>query len=107
MDINYTWHFGPFECVPKLNSLNNVVEKIYWRLYGSVEDHTAEANGIVTLETVQTESFILFQELTEEIVKEWVTSRLGMDIIYADIERQLDILVNPRKTVLNAPWTLV
>lgn len=105
MEINYTWHFGPFECVPKLDSLNNVVEKIHWRLVGSVEEYSIEANGSVTLENAQSESFILFQELTEEIVIEWVTSKLGMDVIYADIERQLDILVNPRKTVLSAPWT--
>jgi len=104
MDINYTWHFGPFECITKLDSLNNVVEKIHWRLVGSVEENNAEAYGLITLETSQLESFIPFQELTEEIVIEWVTSKLNMDPIYADIERQLDLIINPRKTILGAPW---
>ena len=107
MVINYTWNFNPLEAYPTASGETNVVFNVHWQLYGSTGSYQSSVIGVqgVTYETGST--FIPFEELTYDIVYNWMTASMGtasMQNYEASVTQKIENQINPPVLIEQAPW---
>jgi hypothetical protein len=107
MEINYTWNFNPLEAYPTASGEDNVVFLVHWQLYGVTGSYQGSVIGTqgVSYETGST--FIPFNELTYDIVYNWMTASMGLEQMAsykASVARQIENKINPPILVETAPW---
>ena len=107
MAINYTWNFNPLEAYPTASGEDNVVFLVHWQLYGSTGSYQGSVIGTqgVTYETSSV--FTPFNELTYDIVYNWMTASMGTDSMQnyeANVAQQIENQINPPVLVEQAPW---
>jgi hypothetical protein len=107
MAINYTWNFNPLEAYPTASGEDNVVFLVHWQLYGSTGSYQSSVIGTqgVTYQTGST--FTPFNELTYDIVYNWMTASMGtasMQNYEANVAQQIENQISPPVLVEQAPW---
>jgi len=107
MVINYPWNLNPLEAYPTASGETNVVFNVHWQLYGSTGSYQSSVIGVqgVTYETGST--FIPFEELTYDIVYNWMTASMGtasMQNYEASVTQQIENQINPPVLIEQAPW---
>jgi hypothetical protein len=107
LDINYTWNFNPLEAYPTASGEANVVFNVHWQLYGSTGSYQASVIGVqpVTYETGSL--FVPFNELTYDIVYNWMTASMGLEQMQsyeANVAQKLENQINPPVLIEQAPW---
>lgn len=116
--LNYYWNFNPLTCHAHQDGYDDVVMTVHWQYYaqsGSLNEsgsfipqYTAQIIGTQGFTFDPNEStFIPFDELTKEIITEWVTSAMGEDRIAqmsASLEAQIADQITPKIVNLPAPW---
>jgi len=107
MAINYTWNFNPLEAYPTASGEDNVVFLVHWQLYGSTGSYQGSVIGTqgVTYETGSI--FTPFNELTYDIVYNWMTASMGtasMQNYEASVAQQIENQINPPVLIEQAPW---
>lgn len=80
MSIEYTWKIQSMRVLPELSDKNNIVKTVDFMLEGVRNEKNNFVLGSVEL-SLKTENFIPFDELTEEIVIDWVKDALGSERI--------------------------
>ena len=111
MAITYSWEFLTLECYPTSSGYNDVVSNVHWKLNAKLNDYTAHVIGTQAL-TFNTEStFIPFNELTENVVKEWVFDAMGETQVTnkqtrlgIDLQTYVDSIT--ATTTLKSPWII-
>jgi hypothetical protein len=77
----YIWNCRTVDVYPTYESEADVVYNVHWSLQASeqVDGKTYEANvyGTQAIELGDIEEFIPFEDLTNEVVTEWVKSAMG------------------------------
>ncbi len=107
MAITYNWNFNPLEAYPTASGETNVVFNVHWQLYGLTGSYQGSVIGVqpVTYETGSL--FIPFNDLTYDIVYNWMTSSMGtasMQNYEANVAQQIENQINPPVLVEQAPW---
>lgn len=107
MTITTTWKIENIECLTQSGDLENVVYNVAWRVFAS--DGTAETSvyGAQILSAPDLESFIPYEELTEEEVLGWVHSTMGEDqkaLSEASATSSLEQLLSPKVISQPLPW---
>jgi hypothetical protein len=107
LDVTYTWNFNPLESYPTASGETDVVFLVHWQLYGSTGSYQSSVIGTqnVTYETGSV--FILFNELTYDIVYNWMTASMGietMNQITASVYQNIENQINPPVLIQQAPW---
>jgi hypothetical protein len=107
MAINYTWNFNPLEAYPTASGEDNVVFLVHWQLYGSTGSYQGSVIGTqgVTYETGSV--FTPFNELTYDIVYNWMTASMGtasMQSYEANVAQQIENQIDPPVLIEQAPW---
>jgi hypothetical protein len=107
LDINYTWNFNPLEAYPTASGETNVVFNVHWQLYGSTGSYQSSVIGVqsVTYETGSV--FVPFNELTYDIVYNWMTASMGtssMQNYETIVTQQIQNQINPPILIEQAPW---
>lgn len=87
------------------------VVNVLWTLTGTDETNTGWLNGNVSFSKEPNNSFVLYENLTESAVIEWVKSSLGEAEIQNyknNIQRQIDDLSSPITFPqrLDLPWAV-
>ena len=106
--ITVTWKIEQMECYPKYNTFNDVVFTVHWRVNAQEEQCHATNYGTVNL-TISDEidSFVPYNELTQEQVIQWVKNTMGETAV-ANIEQnvidQINKQKNPTVVVPTLPW---
>jgi hypothetical protein len=108
MAITYTWKVNSMK-VRDNDNLSNVVVQTYWEKTGTDEQgHTGTFNGATPfdLATVDSNNFVPFDQLTQEIVLGWIQSVVVGDYenhVNEQIEKQIN---NTREPITEAalPW---
>jgi len=119
MTITYTWNFDPLETKLSEDGLSDVVKTVHWQLYG-VDDETRNTGrtiGAQSLSNPDSNEFVLFEDLTQDVVKQWVLSGMinpeeeGLetveaveDSLKAKITQQIEKKNNPPIVNRKAPW---
>jgi hypothetical protein len=113
MAITYTWNFNPLEAYPTASGEDNVVFLIHWQLYGSTQltgSATSYQGSVIGTQNVSYEpgsTFIPFNELTYDIVYNWMTASMGLERMQAyeaNVAQQIENQINPPVLVEQAPW---
>lgn len=90
MTITYAWSFPKFEVMPSLDGLTDVVKRIHWTLTGTDADgNSASESGVANLGKPDGDSFLAFDDLTEEQVIEWVCGTMVLDGVKRQVEEKL------------------
>lgn len=94
----YTWQIKNLEYVKSDNGQTNVVTNIHWKLLGSDGTHSSEVFGIQFVAFNAENSFVRYEDLTEEIVIKWLISvfeKEQIDRFKASIDAAIETQVNP------------
>ena len=107
MTITYNWNFNPLEAYPTASGETNVVFNVHWQLYGSTGSYQSSVIGVqpVTYETGSI--FTPFNELTYDIVYNWMTASMGtasMQNYEANVAQQIENQIDPPVLIEQAPW---
>ena len=104
--ITYKWIFSAFDCKVSEDGMQNVITTVHWRYNGTNEDGvSAEVYGAQAVGTPTPEAFIPYPELSEEQVIEWMEDIINVEEMKANIDSQIDAIVNPVNVTLQAPWS--
>ena len=111
--ITYTWDCRTVDCYPTKDEqgveLDDVVYNIHWRLTGTevVDTKTYSATVIgtqmVAAEDIDPETFVPFDELTNEIATGWCTSSMGAEQVAnleTSVANQIASQINPTSITL-------
>jgi len=79
MAITYTWDCKTVDVHPEENNLQNVVYNVHWKLLGVDGDYSSEKIGMCKVPLSDSEDFISFGNLTNDIIKGWVKAAMGDD----------------------------
>jgi hypothetical protein len=109
MAITYTWNFNPLESYPTASGETDVVFRVHWQLYGSTGSYQGSSIGVQNIAPYESGSstFIPFEDLTYEIVYNWMTASIGieqMNLYTASVAQQIENQINPPVLVQQAPW---
>lgn len=105
---NYTWEFPALEVIQQ-DQYPNVVYNVHWRYNATTGSYTAESYGMRSLQPYNSESgsFIPFDQLTKEIITEWVENSIGTSSLAqmkSYLDTRIDEQINPPYQIVNPPW---
>ena len=112
--ITYNWKIETLDCEVKEGELENVIKNVHWRYIGISELGTSvDLYGVQLLSSPSVENFIPTNELTNEIVAQWLENsfsalqpKLNVDkeapIEYEEISK----LDNMKKTIEDRIYTI-
>jgi hypothetical protein len=108
MTIAYTWTFPQLEVQTAAYGLEKVVYAVnYVVVADDGAGHVASSYGSVSVPYVASDTFVLYSDLTQETVQEWVTEHMGSDQV-ANIENylssQIADQIDPPTETLPPPW---
>lgn len=110
MSAIFTWKISSLEVRPNFNNMNNVVYNVHW-LYSAVDGEASSSiYGSTQLDYENTDpnSFVDYNNLTEEVVIGWLTTTLGQEKIdsYKSIlVTQIESSKNPTSLSPQLPWS--
>lgn len=104
MAITYTWDVNTLDTAVSEDGLENVVKIIHWRLSATDGTYKAESYSTVSLDPPSADNFTNFNSLTEEQVIAWLESKLDVDDIKQNLDRELAALAEPPIVTKKAPW---
>lgn len=107
MAIDYTWNFNPLESYPTSSGQNDVVFKVHWQLYGSTGSYQSSVIGSQEVAYESGSIFIPFNELTYDIVYNWMTASMGeerMNDYINFVNQQIENQINPPVLIQQSPW---
>ena len=107
MATTYKWIFYAFDTVPSENNLNSVVKTIHCRLDANDGTHNCEVYSSISLDPPNSENYTEFDSLTEEQVISWVESKVDVQALKADLDKNLELLANPPLVTKSAPWAVL
>lgn len=108
-EIVYNWNFSPLEVIYNEDTLTNVVNIVHWQYSAT---HTPsqlmlQNIGTVSLDTPTTESFVPFENLTKEMVTDWVVAKIGNDEVsrmQTSLSASIGDKLHPIKGQMLPPW---
>tara|TARA_R110000772_G_scaffold137829_5_gene246772 strand:- start:359 stop:724 length:366 start_codon:yes stop_codon:yes gene_type:complete len=106
MTVSYLWNCTRVDAYPVEDENPDVVYNVYWSLLGasnedlmsSGQPYQASTVGTQILDTSTITEFIPFEDLTNEIVTNWVIAAMGTEAVDAFklvIANQIDEQINP------------
>jgi hypothetical protein len=99
MSITYSWIITNVLCAVEENGLTNVVKTINWAYRGALGEVALETIGSVDVDPVDDPmTFIEFENLTTEMVTNWLLSKLDESIILfyqKDLADQINSIISP------------
>ena len=104
MATTYKWSISAIDTAVSEEGLSNVAKTIHWRLLADNGTHVAESYSSVSLSSPEAETFVEFDDLTEEIVVSWLEAKLDVNALKASLDAQLEKLANPPMVTKSAPW---
>ena len=112
-NIIYTWDCRTVDCHPTHNEqgaqLTHVVYNIYWKLTGTqtvdTKTYSATVIGTQTLkaEDIVLNTFVPFEDLTNEIATIWCTNAMGLERVASlktSVENQIAVQIIPTSITL-------
>jgi hypothetical protein len=102
---NYTWVVTTLYTQTIAGEQNYVVTA-YYDVTGVDGTFTASLSNVAQFSTASVSTFIPYEDLTNEIVTNWIQNSLGPDgveNIYACIQGQIDSQINPPVSPENTP----
>ena len=88
--------------------LHDVVNVVHWRYKGTrtVDDtpYEAETYSSLGLDETDPNDFILYENLTKDDVVGWLEENLDVTEMQENLNKRIDLLINPVEETLPLPW---
>lgn len=108
MANSYTWKIDHLDTALTENDLQKVVKSCRWTVTAKDDSDpavTTSTYGYSTFESPSTETFVAYDNLTEQTVLDWVwSSGTDKEKVQQELDVQLDLIKNPPVKVLRNPW---
>jgi hypothetical protein len=102
------WVINQMDCVPKDGDLTDFVVNVHWtRAINEIineKDYFGSVYGSQSFSKDEITNFIPYEDLTYEIVCEWLDSSLDVEALDANLDAQIENQVNPPIVVLPLPF---
>ena len=98
------WTISSVKAKVEQEGLQNVIHTIHWRLGKQDGEHYADVYGSKSLAAPSAENFIPSEDVTLEMVKEWLEASFEADeleALEANLDAQLDAKINPTEVELS------
>lgn len=106
MSITYTWEVTSLNTKTEGDNSDAVVQT-FWKKIGTDENgNRGIFNGATPFSSVNTDDFVAFADLTEEIVLKWIQAKVVGEYekhVNGSIQKQIDHLANPDVRA-QMPW---
>jgi hypothetical protein len=100
----FNWIISAMECIKNEGDLQDVVITIHWRYQATKDEVSADTYGAVSMPLPTGENFTPYEELTKEQVCGWLEATLDVEQMQENLEKQLDLLINPTNVTLPPPF---
>ena len=104
----YNWVISQMDEVPQDGSLLDVVVTVHWRRNASTEvngiTYSTGVYGTMACTTPSPTDFTAYPDLTFEQVCGWLDAGLDVPALNAQLDTQLEDLINPPIVSLPLPW---
>jgi len=101
--MTYDWNCKTVDVHPQAEGETDVVYNVHWIVVGTKEDYSATSIGTQIVSVDPETEFIPFEDLTNEIVVEWVKEAMGEEQVQAiedGIASQIAELENPTSVTM-------
>jgi len=103
------WIISSMETKPQEDGLTDVVVVVNWRRSATTivdeKEYYTDVYGAMGCQTPSATDFTAYPDLTYEQVCSWLKSGLPVDEIDANLDVQLENLINPPVVTLPLPFT--
>ena len=104
MAITYTWNINQLSTLPSHEGQKDVVVKVQWSIRGVDENGVGSSRGAITELTYAGGAFTPYNELTKDVVVDWVKATLNKgDIKQMESEIAGDITWQNEQSNSNEP----
>ena len=104
----YNWEILQLDTIPQEGSLQDVVKTVHFRYTATKEvgDETYFVEKYDVMECAQPSDtdFTAYPDLTEEQVIGWLEAGADVDALKANVDAQIENLINPPIVNLGLPW---
>lgn len=101
--MEYKLNIKQLKVAKELDHKQNFVVQIDWEYTASENEARCSRYGTASF-SQPGDSFIPFDQLTEDIVKSWVTSSVDIAGLQASLSEQINDILNPKVSVVPFPW---
>jgi hypothetical protein len=93
----YSYDIGGIECYPNNNGLENQAIRVSYSYICEDENQTHMVSHAQTVELDEpdSENYIAFEDLTNEIIWGWIQPKIDLEQIKTALDSQLDSQMNP------------
>ena len=100
----FDWIISAMECKVKEDNLSDVVILVHWRYNATSEKYFADTYGATSMPLPSGENYTPYAELTKEQVIGWLENTLDIKEMQSNLEKQIDLLINPINVTLQPPF---
>lgn len=109
MTVSYSWKITGLEYFPQKDGFEKVVNKIYWILIGNEDNYGSSVSAIETLQidSLDSNKYTLYENLTEQQVLDWLIASLGPDKIQYyqnEVANRINFAKLPTTVLSDPPW---
>lgn len=108
MITTYNWVISQMDTAPSLDGLTDVVVTVHWRRNANAIDgdktYFADVYGSMACATPSATDFTAYPDLTYEQVCGWLDAGNDVAALDAQLDAQIDNLINPPIIILPNPW---
>jgi hypothetical protein len=104
----YKWEIAVLNCVPKEGKMIDVVSVINWRRLPkqNIQETTIQVSiyGTMNCPYPLEKNFTPYADLTFEQICQWLEAGLNVSELDANLDIQIDNILNPKIITLPLPW---
>ena len=89
------WKIERLDCNPSQDGLENVVYRVHWRLFGTVDQTSKSICGFVNLNSPDPNNFTAVDQLTKAEIMQWIGALIDTQAIEATLEQEINDIITP------------
>ena len=98
------WVINQMDTIPKEGTLLDVVSVIHWNRIATQDEIIVSSYGTMNCTTPSETDFTAYPDLTQAQVESWLDAGLDVPTIDANLDKQIENIINPPIIVLPLPW---
>jgi hypothetical protein len=108
MATQFNWVVNQLDTIPSMDGLTDVVVVIHWtrtaEQFVGGEPINVSSYGTMNCTTPSETDFTAYPDLTQAQVEGWLDAGLDVPTIDANLDKQIENIINPPIIVLPLPW---
>lgn len=98
------WVINQMDTKPTEDGLTDVVVVIHWSRIATQDEIVVSSYGTMNCTTPSETDFTAYPDLTQAQVESWLDEGMDVPTIDANLDKQIENIINPPLIVLPLPW---